>query len=137
MPAKKAEGSAAKPAAKREDHGAPIEAYFAKQSEAIRALMEALRALILAEAPEAESGLKWGFPFFTLKGQLLCGLRANKAHLGLILTGPPGTFDDPEGLLSGEGETGRQLKLTPGQSIPEAQVRAWLQAAARAAAAKG
>jgi hypothetical protein len=137
-PTKKKAPAAKKKAAKtpikqRADYGAPIEGFFAKQPAALRPIVDALRALIDAAAPKAEASLKWGMPFYTLQGKPLCAIGAHKAHVNLILAGPEGTFDDPDGLLTGDGKTGRHLKLTSLAELPTAAVRGWLRAAVQAA----
>jgi hypothetical protein len=132
-PAKKA--PAKKPRA-RADLGAPIEGFFAKQPPALRAILEVLRALVDEAAPTAQSSLKWGMPFYTLEGETVCALGAHKAHVNLILSGPPGTFADPDQLLIGAGKTGRHLKLTRVEDIPRSAVRGWLEAAVKYARSK-
>jgi hypothetical protein len=119
----------------RADLGAPIDSFFTRRSGPLRQVLDELRALIDAELPAAASSIKWGMPFYTLAGKPVCALAAFKAHVNLILAGPEGTFVDPDGLLEGDGKTGRHLKLrTPGE-IPRSAVRAWLQAAAALARA--
>jgi hypothetical protein len=122
---------AKKHAMQRADYGAPIEGFFAKQPPALRPIVDGLRALITEVAPSASASLKWGMPFYELDGAMLCAIGAHKSHVNLILSGPPGTFADPKGLLTGEGKTGKHLKLTPGDAIPTAAVRGWLRAAAK------
>lgn len=129
----------AAPAAKwgpRADLGAPVEGFFARQPPALRAILEVLRAEVERVAPEAASAIKWGMPFYTLKGEMMCALAAHKAHVNLILAGPPGTFDDPEGRLDGSGKTGKHLKLQALAELPRSAVRGWLKAAAATARAK-
>ena len=126
-----------KPVAKkpgpRADFGAPIDGFFAKQPPAMRKTLEALRALVEKAAPDATSSIKWGMPFYSIGDGMMCALGAHKAHVNLILSGPPETFPDPEGLLTGDGKTGRRLVLKPGDEIPTAKVQAWLKAAAERA----
>lgn len=117
----------------RADFGAPIDGFFAKQPEVLRAVLVELRAMVEAAAPEAESALKWGMPFYSVGGNMMCALGAHKAHVNLILSGPPGTFADPKGLLVGDGKTGRHLKLTKLADLPRAEVKAWLKTAAERA----
>jgi hypothetical protein len=121
--------AAAKKPAPRADLGAPIDGFFDKQPANLRAILEPLRALIDEVAPEAESAIKWGMPFYTLDGATLCALGAHNAHVNLILSGPPGTFDDPHGKLVGDGKTGKHLKLTHADQIVPREVRAWLKQA--------
>jgi len=123
--------ASAKPApGPRADLGAPIDSFFAKRSGPLRQILDELRAMIDAQLPDAASSIKWGMPFYTLAGKPVCALAAFKAHVNLILAGPDGTFADPDGLLEGDGKTGRHLKLRTPDQIPRAVVRGWLAAAA-------
>jgi len=68
-------------------------------------------------------------PFYTLGDQILCAIAGFKAHANLILPGPPGTYADPDGLLEGDGKTGRHLKVRALDTFPREAVRGWLQTA--------
>jgi hypothetical protein len=48
---------------------------------------------------------------------------AHKAHVNLILSGPTGTYEDPDARLTGTGKTGRHLKLSTLDELPRAAVR--------------
>ncbi len=130
-----------KPAAKtpvqrwgrRTDLGAPVEGFFARQPPALREILEALRAEIARAAPGAVAAIKWGMPMYTLDGVMMCALGAHKAHVNLILAGPPGTFSDPNGLLVGDGKTGKHFKVRALADLPRAAVRGWLKTAAKTA----
>lgn len=54
----------------------------------------------------------------------------DKAHVNLILPGPPDTYADPDGLLEGDGKTGRHLEVRSVDQLPQAPVRGWLRTAA-------
>jgi len=133
----KAKVAAKKPAPKaalrRADLGAPIDGFFAKQPPQLRPIVDALRAMVEKTAPDATSSLKWGMPFYAIGRGMMCAIGAHKAHVNLILSGPPGTFDDPDGLLQGDGKTGRHLKLQTLDDLPRAAVTRWLKAAAQLA----
>lgn len=133
---KKKPAAAAKKPAPRADKGAPIEGWFAKQPQPQRAIAEALRELILEAAPGAQGALKWGMPFFT-NGGMMCAISAHKAHVNLILSGPPDAFADPDGRLEGDGKTGRHLKLRALAELPRPAVRLWLKTAAELARREG
>jgi hypothetical protein len=128
-----AKKAVAKKPAPRADLGKPIDGFFAKQPAHLRAILVELRAMVEAAAPDAASSIKWGMPFFTLDGATMCALGAHKSHVNLIMSGPPGTYADPEGRLSGDGKTGRHLKLTSLDELPREAVRAWLRTAAKQA----
>lgn len=125
--------SAPKKYERRADLGAPIDGFFAKQQPHLRPILEELRQLVEAAAPDATSAIKWGMPFYTVGGQMMCALAGFKGHVNLILSGPPGTFADPDGRLEGDAKTGRHLKLRSLDELPRAAVRGWLRAAANRA----
>ena len=130
MPAPKKKPAAAKKPGPRADLGAPVDGFFARQPAHLRAILDELRKLVEEAAPEATSSLKWGMPFYELDGETLCALAGFKAHVNLILPGPPGTLADPDGLLEGDGKTGRHLKLRALDELPRPAVRGWLRTAA-------
>ncbi len=119
----------------RADLGAPIDGFFARQSPALKPLLVELRKMVEAAAPDATSQLKWGMPFFTIGANTYCAIGAHKAHVNLILPGAPGTYADPDGLLEGDGKTGRHLKLVDVAALPRAEIRGWLAKAASLARA--
>lgn len=138
-PAKKkamASRSASSSTARRADYGAPIDQFFEKHDGELREVIDALRKLVEAAAPDANAALKWGMPFYTVAGEMYCAIGGHKAHVNLILPGAPGTFKDPDGLLAGEGKTGQHLKLRSRKDLPEKTVREWLKLAAANARAK-
>lgn len=118
---------------RRADFGAPIEGFFARQPAHLRAILETLRPLVEEAAPEATASLKWGMPVYAIGRTMMCALAGFKSHVNLILAGPPGAFDDPDGLLEGEGKTGRHLKLRSIDEVPREAVRGWLRTAAQIA----
>ena len=122
--------------APRADFGAPIAGFFTKQPKPLRPLLEELRDLVQEVIPDAESSIKWGMPFFTIDGTMMCALAGHKSHVNLILAGPPGTYADPDNRLAGSGKTGRHLKLTAADKVPREAVRGWLATAAALARSK-
>jgi hypothetical protein len=117
----------------RSDLGAPIEGFFVRQPPKLRAILDELRKLVEEVAPDTHSSIKWGMPFFTLNGKTMCALGAHRAHVNLILVGPPKKFLDPQRRLSGEAKVGRKLKLASVEELPRASVRGWLRTAAKLA----
>jgi hypothetical protein len=116
---------ARKPAKKvgpRADLDAPIDVFFAKQPAHLRPVLDELRKLVNEAAPDATSAMKWGLAFFSMGKHPMCALAGFKAHVNVILAGPPGTFADPAGILEGEGKTGRHLKLRALDDLPRAAV---------------
>jgi len=122
--------AAAKKPAPRADLGAPVDGWFARQPQPQRAILDALRDLVHEAAPDAVGSLKWGMPFFTVGGGMMCALTSHAAHVNLVLSGPPDAFADPTGRLEGAGKTGRHLKLRTLEDLPRGDVRRWLRTAA-------
>jgi hypothetical protein len=114
----------------RADLGAPVEGWFARQPAPQRAILDALRELLHEAAPDAVGSLKWGMPFYTLGGGMMCALTSHATHVNLVLSGPSESFADPEGRLEGAGKTGRHLKLRTLDDLPRPAVRRWLRTAA-------
>lgn len=134
--ARPATAAAPRTAPRRADFGAPVDAFFAKQPPKLKAILDALRALVEEAAPDATASIKWGNAFYSLEGETVCALAGFKAHVNLILPGAPGAFADPDGLLEGEGKTGQHLKLRALDELPREAVRGWLRATAEAARKK-
>jgi len=114
----------------RADYAKPVAAFFAKAPAATRPIIVALRDLVEAAAPDATASLKWGMPFYEIGKTMFAAIGAHKAHVNLILPGPPGTYADPDGLLEGEGKTGKHYRATALADLPRAQIQAWLAVAA-------
>jgi hypothetical protein len=131
--ARAAKTPAARKRGPRADLGAPVEGFFARQPPALRPILDELRKLVGEAAPDAQSSLKWGMPFYSIGGSVLCALAGFKGHVNLILPGPPGTYADPDGRLAGSGKTGKHLKLRALDELPRARVRGWLRTAAKRA----
>jgi len=135
-PAKKRRATPPKKFGPRADLGAPIDGFFAKQPPALRPVLDELRKLIEQAAPDATSSIKWGMPFFSIGKGMMCAIGGHKSHVNLILSGPPGAFADPKGLLEGEGKTGKHLKLQTLDDLPRNAARSWLRKAAKLAREK-
>jgi hypothetical protein len=114
----------------RKDLGAPVDGFFARQPPHIRPIVDQLRVLIGEAAPDAQSSIKWGMPFYEIAGNTVCAIGAFKQHVNLILPGPPGTYADPDGRLEGDGKTGKHLKVRSADELAPAAVRGWLKTAA-------
>ena len=131
--AKKTAPKKAVMANKRADYGAPIGPYFEQLPPEKRAPLEKLRALVEETVPNAQSGLKWGAPFYTLDGKMLAALGTLKYEVALSIYAPPEAFDDPKGQLEGTSAEYRVLKVKHEREIDAASVKRWLKAAVAAA----
>lgn len=57
-----------------------IDAYLGKVQPFALPILQRLREDVHAACPDVVEAIKWGMPYFTLDGQLLCGMAAFKAH---------------------------------------------------------
>lgn len=57
-----------------------IDTYIAKSPEFARPILQHLRALVHKVCPTVEEKIKWGFPHFDYKGEMMCGMAAFKQH---------------------------------------------------------
>jgi hypothetical protein len=128
-----AKKAAPKQAASRADYGGPIGPYFERLPPEKRAPLEKLRRLVEETVPNAVSGLKWGAPFWTLDGKMLCAMGPLKHTVALSIYAPPEAFDDPKGQLEGKSAEYRVLKVKDEREIDAASVKRWLEAAVAAA----
>jgi hypothetical protein len=129
-------GQPAQRPGQRRDFGKSIDSFFDKQPPGLRAILVELRAIVEKTAPDASSSIKWGMPFYHLGDKMFAALGAHKAHVNLILWGPPSAFADPKGRLTGDGKMGRHLKVTDVAELPRADVKRWVKTAAELARAR-
>lgn len=108
--------------------GASLDAYLnakAKgwQVEVIRRLDEIIRAA----APKATLAIKWSQPVYDVGGPFAY-MRPAKAHLTLGFW-RGADLDDPAGLLTGDGDRMRHLKISSPDAVDAEQVSAWVRQA--------
>lgn len=57
-----------------------VDAYIARAAEFAKPILNHLRQLVHKTCPEAEEKIKWGFPHFDYKDEMLCSMAAFKQH---------------------------------------------------------
>ena len=80
-----------------------IDAYIAKSAPFAQPILHHLRHLGHKACPDVEETIKWGFPHFMYKGEILCNLAAFKQHCDLGFW-KASRLNDPQGLLKGSDE---------------------------------
>jgi uncharacterized protein YdeI (YjbR/CyaY-like superfamily) len=58
----------------------PIDAYIAKSAAFAKPILTHLRKLVHQACPTAEEKIKWSFPHFDYKGEMMCSMAAFKQH---------------------------------------------------------
>lgn len=108
-----------------------VELYLDALPLPTRLLATTLDRLVREELPDVKAGIKWGVPFYFLSGPV-CYVSGAKAHVTFGLA-KGHHVDDASGLLTGTGKSPiRKAIFKVNAPVPDATVRAWLQAALRA-----
>ncbi len=58
-----------------------VDAYIAKSQDFAKPILNHLRKLVHKACPNAEETMKWSFPHFDYKGQMMCSIAAFKQHM--------------------------------------------------------
>ena len=93
----------------------PVEKYIQRQSEDKIEILEALRQLIKQTAPELTESLKWGYPSYSDKTNVIY-LAAQSKHVNLGFY-QGGSLSDSNKLLEGTGAQMRHIKIRKPQDI--------------------
>ena len=129
-PAQKKAPAPAKEYGPRPDKGSPVDQYVAKLPREERVICLALMALVKDAVPGAQAEIKWGMPVFTHHG-LLCYIRSGKAYTRFGFYDHAGVMPDPLGLLEGESESGRHVKVKSVAEMDKKRISEWVKIAAR------
>ena len=57
-----------------------IDAYISRSADFAKPILNHIRELVHKTCPEAEEKIKWGFPHFDYKGEMMCSMAAFKQH---------------------------------------------------------
>jgi uncharacterized protein YdeI (YjbR/CyaY-like superfamily) len=97
-----------------------IDEYINKSEEFARPILLHLRKIIHLACPDVEETIKWSFPNFEYKGQILCSMASFKKHcsFGFWLGAE---MEDPENILNKVGNTnmGNFGKIINHNSLPD------------------
>lgn len=92
------------------------ERYIAGAEPFAQPILNHLRALIHRVCPECEEKMKWSFPHFDYRGQMMCSMAAFKGHVAFNFWKRP-LLEDPAGVLRDEG-MGSLGKLRSLEDLP-------------------
>ena len=57
-----------------------IDAYIAKSADFAKPILNHIRSLVHKACPDVEETMKWSFPHFDYKGEMMCSMAAFKQH---------------------------------------------------------
>ncbi len=104
-----------------------VDQYIAKSAPFAKPILEHIRALIHRICPECEEKMKWSFPHFDYKGEMMCSMAAFKQHAAFNFWKMT-LLDDPKKILTrteGMGSLGklRSLADLPSDAVLSAFIR--------------
>jgi uncharacterized protein YdeI (YjbR/CyaY-like superfamily) len=96
-----------------------IDAYILKSADFAQPIMIHLRELVHATCPDVEEKMKWSFPHFDYKGEMMCSMAAFKQHC-VFGFWKASIIPDPQKILTPVGETamGNFGKITRLEDLP-------------------
>jgi uncharacterized protein YdhG (YjbR/CyaY superfamily) len=100
--------------------------YMAVDGEKRETLLE-MRHRILEILPKAQEGMKYAMPTFFFEGEAVCGLTANKAHIGFYPYSGSVISQFPE-LVSKYTTTKGALHVPIGKPLPKTLLRKLIRA---------
>ncbi len=84
---------------------ARIDVYISKSADFAQPILNHLREVIHKACPEVKETIKWNFPHFEYKDEILCSFAAFKGHCSFTFW-KASIMQDPENILLLMGETG-------------------------------
>ena len=113
-----------------------VDDYVAQKLTAEQAaIVNALRQLVRAAAPKSTESIKWAQPVFEEIGPFAF-IKPAKNHVTFGFW-RGAQLDDPQGLLQGEGDRMKHIRLTSAADIRKKDFQAWVKQAVRLNHEKG
>lgn len=110
---------------------ARVDAYIQKAQPFAQPILQHLRSLVHRVCPTAEETMKWSFPHFMYKGDMLCSMASFKQHAVFGFWKAP-LMKDPvlQQTATSEVAMGHLGKITSLKDLPsDKQIMAWIQEA--------
>lgn len=108
-----------------------IDAYIAKSAGFAKPILKHIRELVHKACPDVEEKMKWSFPHFTYKGEMMCDMAAFKQHAAFGFW-KAALMKDPILMQTAKSETamGHLGKLTSIKDLPsDKKMVAWIKEA--------
>jgi hypothetical protein len=115
--------------------GKTVDWYLEKLPAWQRAFADEIVAVVKRAVPTSTASIKWAQPVWDSGGPL-AWLRGAREHLSFGFW-RGADLDDPRGLLEGDGDRMRHLKLTEGSKLPRKDLERLVRQAAALNAEKG
>lgn len=108
-----------------------LDAYIAKSADFAKPILNHIRELVHKTCPEVEEKMKWSFPHFDYKGEMMCSMAAFKQH-AVFGFWKAALMKDPVLIENARSETamGHLGRLTSVKDLPsDKKMIAWIKEA--------
>ncbi|MBC7866445.1 MAG: YdeI/OmpD-associated family protein, partial [Gloeobacteraceae cyanobacterium ES-bin-316] len=108
-----------------------IDAYIAKSADFAQPILNHIRALVHQACPDVEEKMKWSFPHFDYKGEMMCSMAAFKQH-AVFGFWKAALMKDPVLIENAKSETamGHLGKITSLKDLPaDKKITGWIKEA--------
>jgi hypothetical protein len=112
-----------------------VDEYVASLPASQAEIVQALRQIVRAAAPQASEAIKWAQPVYDDNGPV-AWIRAHRAHVNIGFW-RGAELDDPHGLLEGDGDKMRHIKLAGLKAVKKGALTALIKQAVRLNREKG
>ena len=99
-----------------------IDAYIIKSASFAQPILNHFRDLVHKTCPELEEKIKWGFPHFDFKGEMMCSMAAFKQHCAFGFWKASMMKDAQKMKLGNEEAMGNYGKVTGLKDLPSDKV---------------
>lgn len=107
----------------------PIDNYFIRQAEPVKATLLFLRAFILQQNKNITEAWKYGMPFYCYKGKMFCYLWTHKKYHQPYIGIVEGARIQHPALISEQRARMKILLINPAADIPVEEIKNILQSA--------
>ena len=96
-----------------------IDAYIGKAEPFAKPILQHIRKIVHTVCPDVEEKMKWSFPHFDYKGQMMCSMASFKNHCAFTFW-KAALMKDPKHIFITEGETamGQLGRITSIKDLP-------------------
>lgn len=108
-----------------------IDAYIAKAAPFAQPILHHYRSLVHKACPDVEETMKWSFPHFDYKGEMMCSMAAFKQHCAFGFW-KAALLKDPSLLQNAKGETamGHLGRIESLEQLPaDKKIMSWIKEA--------
>src|SRR3981081_4202432 len=98
-----------------------IDAYIENSAGFAKPILKHLRELVHKACPDVEEKMKWSFPHFDYKGEMMCSMAAFKQH-AVFGFWKAALMSDPQKIMSNEESMGHFGRMTSVKDLPNDKI---------------